>query len=366
MLNVVCLVGYGRIAQWYEPLLKGLAKRTLLVDPYVESSSKEIFENVESLREEVSLSQIELFIICSPTEDHLAGIECILSHHPEARIIVEKPVVEEGQLEQLETTLKKYPLSRVVENSQYFETSVVDQFLEVVCAHTQTALEVREIYAEFTKNRVWDNVKGRFRDFALGPLGYEGPHLLALTESVLRKIGHPKGYPKSSAISCQVWATSGEASDEGSLGFHVRAPKLPSIGLYTSTVGKIGRAIELSLGKSDIKVASSERFRVLCLRLASNAEFVLKLEPQINSQGDLIRNQHQIFRALAHGYEKIASLETDIFADSLSRNIAVLSSGHNARESLQASMRRLRFLTALHRTLPASYHAALCASSGRE
>ena len=341
MMQRVCIIGAGQISKIYTETLRQRF-RLSYVDPIF---SGEAIPDRYACIDDVPVDVFRCFdyyVVSTPTDLHVDTVDEILRRNPRAHIIVEKPLASHRKFAALTLTLQRYPTCRILENCQYAQSSLIERILELIPEIRQRGHALRGVYIEMTKNRDLDNRNGRTRDRKYHLLGYEGPHMIALADELMRVL-FQKNWTFGSTIRCigkDVRHTM--ALDEGTARFEICHPQLPRVQFHTTTTGDIGDPI--ATRKRAILAGDPERYRIMRLDFGEFS-IIVRMEPQESEPGTLTRNLNSIYRLADGKLEKVAEFNLNVFHDAVHRNLAELaSSTFDINRSLASSRKRLRLL----------------------
>ncbi len=141
--------------------------------------------------------------------------------------------------------------------------------------------------------------------------------------------------------------------DEGSGHFGLQASGLPSIELYTSTIGEIGDPLLFdptgrNRSQKSILMRDPDCYRIMRFDFDNGDTLAARFEPQKIPSGTLLRNVHTAFRMNGRKLEKIESLHFHLFEEAVKANLLYLSSPQFSTEKvLEASRRKLELLRQL-------------------
>ncbi|QWD86077.1 Gfo/Idh/MocA family oxidoreductase [Polynucleobacter asymbioticus] len=172
-------IGYGTIAHIHEQAFSKLNVQTIGVlesDPLrIEQIRQAGLKPLGSVEEAIALHP-DFFDICTPTRVHAEILQAISALNPYANILIEKPICDFEDIALVNAVLASHK-GHIVVNENYCSSAITQAVKDKVLA---LALTPTRVIVEMTKHRGKDYLKGRFIDNALGALGYEGSHLLAL------------------------------------------------------------------------------------------------------------------------------------------------------------------------------------------
>ncbi|MFE7181899.1 Gfo/Idh/MocA family oxidoreductase [Streptomyces erythrochromogenes] len=201
---------------------------------------------------------VGLWSICTPTAAHAAVFRRIGRLAPEADVILEKPVCAPGDVPEMCRVLDAHH-GRVSVDEHYLSSAVPEAVAAAVLSVPGAA--VTRVVVEMTKHRGLDRTRGRFQDRALGALGYEGPHLLAVLDAVGQQLG--MSLTPASTATCAfdgAWGPDGSPPQDGAEVSYRTATGCEVV-LRTSLVGRPGPRHRSS--QPSIPYGSRRRHRVL-------------------------------------------------------------------------------------------------------
>jgi predicted dehydrogenase len=184
----VCVVGYGMVGTLHTRLLTGLGLRVSVVEW---DAAVILPRGVRGWRtvEDVPAAAVDVWLVCTPTEDHLSTLTRVLALDPAARVLLEKPACRTAEIDRLTAILSAHPRMRMAVMDQYRDCAVVARMVETL--RTLAPGEpVRRVRVAFSKDRRPDVRRGRFVDRDHGVFGYEWHHMLAILGGLLP----PSGY----------------------------------------------------------------------------------------------------------------------------------------------------------------------------
>ena len=180
-------IGYGTVAPVHENKLKQHGVKTLGIidiDPAKQMAAASKGLRCFNSYEEALQAEPSFWDICTPPAEHLNVIKEIIRLDPKARMIVEKPICMEHQIPELQTLLKTFQGSIVV-NENYLSSQISEAVRKIAFESLQ--LTPRKIVIEMDKNRIVDFKKGRYID-SNGAFAYEGTHIVTILQSFLHSM----------------------------------------------------------------------------------------------------------------------------------------------------------------------------------
>ncbi|MEV6682974.1 Gfo/Idh/MocA family oxidoreductase [Streptomyces erythrochromogenes] len=265
------IVGHGVMGRIQGAKLAELGVRTVaVVDPRqagtVLTSGVPVVGSLDEVR---APGSVALWSICTPTDAHAAVFRQIGRLAPEADVIVEKPVCVPGDVPQMCRLLDAHR-GRVCVDEHYLSSAVPEAVAAAVLSVPGAA--VTRVVVEMTKHRGFDRARGRFEDRALGALGYEGPHLLAVLDALGRRLG--VDLAPASPATCAFdgeWGPDGSAPQDGAEVSYRTATGCEVV-LHTSLVGR-----PRLLSQPSIPYGSRRRHRVLQVEATDRAGHAWKV-----------------------------------------------------------------------------------------
>ena len=172
-------IGFGKIARIHEEQFRKHGVRTLGV---VEVNPERLTEiedaglNPFSSIQDAVACKPDFYDICTPSHARLKVLETLCALDSQAKILIEKPVCDFQDIENIQSMLQNHQ-GLVVVNENYASSHVTAQVRTVLSSRN---IKPERLIVESTKHRGVDYQKGRYLDSKLGALGYEGSHLLAI------------------------------------------------------------------------------------------------------------------------------------------------------------------------------------------
>ncbi|MEU3015915.1 Gfo/Idh/MocA family oxidoreductase [Nocardiopsis sp. NPDC007018] len=280
----VAVVGVGAIGSRHTAYLRGAGHRVVTVDPERPAD----FSHVDGL---TTVSDVDAWIVSTPTDAHLSVVDEILVRAPAARVLLEKPACEPRDLPRLERYALNHRDARIVVNDVYDHSVAVRQFARLV-RDVGASDPVSKITVEFTKNRDLDADRGRFVDSSYGEVGYEWFHMLAIVRSLVPR----DQYRRYLARRPQV------VTDE--MRTRTRTGDIPEIELYASTKGEVAfpetasfafteASTREQINSGAIPYGSDLRYRFVNVETHSGTALTLVFEPHFGAGHDY-KNEHAI------------------------------------------------------------------------
>ncbi|GAA2804296.1 Gfo/Idh/MocA family oxidoreductase [Saccharopolyspora taberi] len=270
-------------------------------------------------------SNVDAWVVATPTASHLAVVDEILRSRPDAHILLEKPACYPADLADLLRTIRSHPRSRVVVNDVYAYSGAVQRFAEVVRGSGDFD-QIMKITMEFTKNRELDVANGRFVDTQYGEAGYEFFHMLSILRSIV-----PADRYETYLRTVPVLVTP-------ELRVRTLAANLPEIELYASSTGAVGFghlagfAFSASesrhyLARSRIPYGADLRYRFADVEFRIGRHVTLVFEPWHGTAVDH-RNKHAVHLRDTES-QRHFTFSGNHFNDAILRQLDLL---HNAAE----------------------------------
>lgn len=180
MRHTTCIrIGFGKIARIHEEQLRKHGVKTLGVVEVSKARLKEIEDSglcaLESLQDAV-VCKPDFYDICTPSHARLAVIRDLCALDSQANILIEKPVCDFQDIQDLQAILQHHT-GQIVVNENYASSNVTIAVREALMVRN---IKPERLIVESTKNRATDYILGRYQDDKIGALGYEGSHLLAI------------------------------------------------------------------------------------------------------------------------------------------------------------------------------------------
>ncbi|MFE7094269.1 Gfo/Idh/MocA family oxidoreductase [Streptomyces erythrochromogenes] len=251
------IVGHGVMGRIQGAKLAELGVRTpAVVDPgragTTLASGVPVVGSLDGVRAPRSVG---LWSICTPTAAHAEVFRQIGRLAPEADVIMEKPVCVPEDVPEMCRMLDVHS-GRVVVDEHYLSSAVPEAVAAAVLS--VPGATVTRVVVEMTKHRGLDRARGRFEDRALGALGYEGPHLLAVLDVLGRRLG--ASLAPASPATCALdgpWGPDGSPPQDGAE-VSYRTARGCEVVLHTSLVGR-----PRTRSQPSIPYGSRRRHRVL-------------------------------------------------------------------------------------------------------
>ena len=185
--ELIGIVGCGKMGRIYRKVFDPLCDRFVIVDPRVaDDREPRPYAALEEVPGDL-FNRVQVWCICTPTENHFESLEKILSRNPRVRVIVEKPACLSFEVNPFQALLEKYCEARVLINRQYADSRAVREMVNALKRYDVEHIDLIRI--EFSKDRRPDIDAGRFVDSHFGVLGYEWSHILTIIQQLLGQDG---------------------------------------------------------------------------------------------------------------------------------------------------------------------------------
>ncbi|MFI9456953.1 Gfo/Idh/MocA family oxidoreductase [Amycolatopsis sp. NPDC052450] len=275
--KTIVIVGLGKIGSLYAACYGQAGHRVRTVD----LGDGADWDRVDEVPDP---SDVDAWVVATPTATHLTVVDEILRLQPDARILLEKPACYPDELDALVRTVLRHPRARIIVNDVYSHSEAVQRF----AASVREAGEfdpIRKVTIEFTKNREFDVANGRFVDTQYGEAGYEGFHMLSILRAVLP------------ADQYRTYLRTAPSSVTAEMRVLTSAIGLPDVELYTSSTGAVafpalaGFAFPEDVSRDFIAPAaipygSEFRYRFADVEFHSGKHVTLVFEPFFGSDLD--------------------------------------------------------------------------------
>ncbi len=180
--ELIGIVGCGKMGRIYRKVFDPLCDRFVIVDPRAaDDREPRPYATLGDVPEDL-FHRVQVWCICTPTENHFESLATILSRHPRARVIVEKPACLSFEVNPFQALLGKYREARVLLNRQYADSRAVREMVNALKRYDVEHIDLIRI--EFSKDRRPDIDAGRFVDSHFGVLGYEWSHILTIIQQL--------------------------------------------------------------------------------------------------------------------------------------------------------------------------------------
>ncbi|MET9016235.1 Gfo/Idh/MocA family oxidoreductase [Streptomyces olivaceoviridis] len=344
----VCVVGYGVVGTLHTRLLTGLGFRVSVVE---RNAAVWLPDGVRGWRtvEDVPADTVDVWLVCTPTEDHLRTLIRVLALDPAARVLLEKPACRTAEIDRMQAVLAAHPRLRVAVMDQYRDSAVIARVRETL--RTLAPGEpVRRIRVAFSKDRRLDVRRGRFVDRDHGVFGYEWHHMLAILGGLLppARYGSYLARPVASGeLRCLfdeqfVISAALEKTWAGPV----------QVELFSTVVGDpaaAGTGVGAPAWTADFPLAHGGRQRLVRVE-SESAHVTAELEPVGQGpDGPLPRNVHRITARTPAGRVDRSHVTEFLMSDALRRLITLLRDGSVSTPDLR-TLHRIALLSshALH------------------
>lgn len=339
----VCVVGHGVVGSLHTRLLVGLGHTVSVVEP---NTAVALPDGVAAWRsvDEVPPHSVDVWLVCTPTEDHLRTLVRVLAVDPAARVVLEKPACRTAEIGRLKTVMAAHPRARIAVMDQYRRSAVVARVAKTL--RTMAPGEpIRRIRVAFSKDRRLDVSRGRFVDRDHGVFGYEWHHMLAILGGLLPAAAYDAYLaraPRPGELLCAfddqfVISAALERSRAGSV----------DIELFSTVVGDHaadGAGVPVPVWTTAFPLAHGGRQRLVRVETDS-ARVTAELEPVGRGpDGPLPRNVHRITARTAAGPAVRTQVTEPVMGDALSRLVDLLRGGPAGLPDLR-SLHRIALLS---------------------
>ena len=115
---LIGIVGCGKIGRIYHKVFAPLCDGFLIVDPRA-ADNQEIrpYATLDDVPGDL-FNRVQIWCVCTPTDNHFDSLATILSRNPRVRVIVEKPACLSFEVTPFQALLRKYREARVLINRQ--------------------------------------------------------------------------------------------------------------------------------------------------------------------------------------------------------------------------------------------------------
>ncbi|MEV6982961.1 hypothetical protein AB0M95_17090 [Sphaerisporangium sp. NPDC051017] len=225
-------------------------------------------------------------------------LRSILTHDPQARILLEKPACQGHEIGELTGLLGEHPNARIVITDQYQHARALDVAAGLLDTY-EPGTPISHIGVTFTKDRSADIAGGRFVDRSYGVLGYEWLHMLAVLRRLLPAkafdtylAAHPRQATLRAIYDPRLFVSALTEHSTLRTGEHLLHLELHSS--ITSPAVVLGGAPERTTGwRRDIRPAD-DRHRYLTVH-AGRIRVTVHLDPVTAAGGwQLERNHHRV------------------------------------------------------------------------
>ncbi|WP_175772848.1 Gfo/Idh/MocA family oxidoreductase [Paraburkholderia phenazinium] len=290
---VVAIIGFGNVGKIHEAAYPRLGCDIVIVDPTAAAGA------LSDIRMIPAKLRPDLWVVATPTRDHLQTMKRIFERDAHARVLCEKPICEPTQIDTALAMIRERP-GQIKINSLYRHSEAVAMLARRLGGRT-----IDSVTIEFAKNRYEDASKGRFVDLTLGALGYEWFHIATILSMLLREAdfrSYVEHDQRFSLVECERYVFSS---------FRERMTTASGISLDLATSvdgiihhplpGEIGSTLaadyQSALSARNIVHGSSVRHRFVKVD-AAGSEFYLIFHPFDASVPDA-KNQHLLLERTA-------------------------------------------------------------------
>lgn len=230
--ELIGIVGYGKMGRIYRKVFDPLCDRFVIVDPRAaDDLETRPYGTLGDVPGDL-FNHVQVWCICTPTDNHFESLETILSRNPRARVIVEKPACLSFQVDPFQALLEKYGEARVLSNRQYADSRAVREMVHALKRYDVEHIDLIRI--EFSKDRRPDIDAGRFVDSHFGVLGYEWSHILTIIQQLLGQ----DGWAAYRAMPSELQATFDDVQFVAELEERSVLPSGTKVELRSSMLGK--------------------------------------------------------------------------------------------------------------------------------
>jgi predicted dehydrogenase len=334
----VCVVGYGMVGSLHTRLLTELGFRVSVVERNPAVTLPSGVRGWPAV-ERVPADTVDVWLICTPTEDHLRTLLRVVRVDPAARVLLEKPACRTAEIDRMRALLAAYPLLRVAVMDQYRGSAVVARVAETLRS-LAPGEPVRRIRVAFSKDRRLDVRAGRFVDSDHGVFGYEWHHMLAVLGGLLPPATY-EAYLARPVAPDELHCSFDEqfvisAALEETWAGPVR------LELFSTVVGDPaanGADPAAPAWTGEFPAGHGGRQRLVRLETES-AQVTAELEPIGNGAGALLpRNVHRITTRRPNGQVDRTQVTEFLMTDALRRLIGLLRGGPVGAPDLHALQR---------------------------
>jgi hypothetical protein len=170
---IVAVVGLGKVGCLYLKVLRSAGIKVISIDPRGHADYRDLGQAVRR--------SVDVWVIACPTVSHLPALARLLAIEPFSRVLVEKPICEPSQVEELRRLLARYPEASVLVSDAYSRSNAIAKLRDHVVGRSAG---VEEISVDMSKNRARDVDRGRFVDHELGETGYEWTHMYRVASCI--------------------------------------------------------------------------------------------------------------------------------------------------------------------------------------
>ena len=186
----ILLIGHGTVGKMHELKFCESGHKLFFVDLHQKVEKNKVldkktvyFQSLSSICSDFFKS-IDVFDVCVPTTSHLKVLQEIARQNSSARVLLEKPICDVAELEEMKLFLREEPSIKIYVNSPYRYAFSLLKLLKFTEKFLSKGKKLRSINIEFSKNRTFDECNGRFVD-PQGAIGYEFFHILEILSMIL-------------------------------------------------------------------------------------------------------------------------------------------------------------------------------------
>ncbi len=298
----ICIVGYGVAGQLHHRLFAEIGLTARLVD-LVAADPSGGPPTYTQITDVPDTSPIDLWSVCTPTDNHLATVKQILNREPRARIVIEKPLCRPSEISEIVKLMANYNESRIVVMNQYSYAKLPALLMAMLRNTDQPLVNVK---VAFSKDRREDVAAGRFVDSDYGVFGYEWLHMLAILGQILP--------PHIYRLYLDAAATGNElqlATDPKLLVTaalqHVRLDGGCIVELFSTIVGNASQLqVPTPPWTANFGYSAGSRQRLCQVEIGGQERFTIEFDTIMLRNGSMLRNRHRLIAELPSGkYEWI-------------------------------------------------------------
>lgn len=362
-----CIVGYGVAGRLHAAILASTPADVVAVDPHPGQPTDHgpaVIRSIEDLPSDAA--EIDLWSVCSPTDEHLPALRAILGRNPAARILLEKPACAGHEIDELADLLHRHPHARVIVNDQYQHATALAVLNDLI-ARIEPDEPVHQITVAFTKDRSADIATGRFIDRNYGVLGYEWLHMLAVLRRLLPAEQYDE-YLRADPANSELWATYDSRLFVGALtertSLHSSEGQRIHIQLVSSILGPV-----VAVGSPPLERTrwlrqrrdDDDRHRHVTVH-AGKTRFTVHLDPVTAPGGwQLNRNEHRLTAERAGILLHDEVVEDSPLRTSLATAVTKLLSDAEVPQPDLTGLRRIAALAATLHAQHSEHHNAAAA-----
>lgn len=273
-------IGFGKIAQIHEEHLKKHGVQTIGVveiNPKLHGEIKNAGMKAFHSIEETIDYKPDFYDICIPASTRIDVLKALCDINQSANLLLEKPICNFKDIEVINHIFESHR-GKIVVNENYASSNVTIALQDTLSSKKITP---KRLIIESTKHRGPDFLEGRFLDYELGALGYEGSHLLAIVgefdvgyeidrlidsdiDSIHLSTNNFKEFADSQSVH-QERQSNKTLSHQGGAYLQFQAKNGCIVDLYTSMAGLIGFPCPpiASPGQTIAHTDTQTRYRIL-------------------------------------------------------------------------------------------------------